>query len=127
MAAFFVSCSSGSIRPGVDSLSGDWVNEKGIVVRIHRLADSRFGAEIISAPGFFTNDLGAGNVVLRDIRPYSNGYAADFVMPGEERPVRVQIRFLNYNTLIFQSSDQRIQGHRMIWKRAPRDGAVPKT
>ncbi|MHB9030540.1 MAG: hypothetical protein ACYC9O_17380 [Candidatus Latescibacterota bacterium] len=127
MAAFFISCATGGIRPGIDSLSGDWVNEKGITVRIHRLADSRLGAEIISAPGFFTNDVGGGSVVLRDIRPYTNGYAADFVMPGNERPVRVQIRFLNYNTLIFQSADKRIQGNRMIWKRAPKDGAAPKT
>jgi hypothetical protein len=126
-AVFFISCSPAGVRPGMDSLSGDWVNDKGIVVRIHRLEDTRLGAEIISAPGFFAKDVGAGNVVLRNISPYSDGYAADFIMPGKERPVRVLIRFLDAGTLIFQSSDKRVQGNRMIWKRAPKENTAPKS
>ncbi len=127
ISVFLVSCASPGTRINSGLLSGDWVNEKGLTVRIHRLADNRLGAEIISAPGFFSNDTGAGSVVLRNIRPFSNGYAADFIMPGNERPIQVRIRFLNHDTLLFQGNDKRIKGSRMIWERSPATKAGAKT
>ncbi len=117
VCAVLFSCSVGGARREADSLSGDWITDKGIAVRVQRLSDNRLGAEIVSAAGFFTNDLGAGNVVLRNIRPFSNGYQADFIMPDNERPVQLRMRFLNRNTLLLESPDKRTQGNKMIWRR----------
>lgn len=119
-----ISCASGGAgRQGAESILGDWMTDKGILMRVHRLADGQVGAEIVSAPGFFTTDTGAGSVVLRNIRPYSSGYSGDFVMPGNLQPVRVTMRFINPGALLFETRDKRAGGNKMIWKRAP----VPKT
>ncbi len=113
-------------RGGVDTLFGDWVTDKGITVRVHRLSDGVAGAEIISAPGFFSNDTGAGSVVLRNIRPYSDGFAGDFVMPGGLPPVNVSIRFLNSGTIVFDTRDKRTGGNKMVWRRVPVGDSAPK-
>lgn len=103
-------------------LAGEWVAGNGVVVRVARLADNRIGAEIASARGFFSTDLGAGNVLLRNIRPYSGGFVADFIMPGNADPVAVRTRLLDRDTLLFDTGDKRAKGNAMVWKRiAPRD------
>ena len=106
-------------------LSGNWSAGNGVIVRIGRLPDNRLGAEIVSARGFYSNDLGAGTVVIRDIRPRGAGFTGKFVMPGTAAPVTVRMRLLNRDTLLFGSADRRVKGNRMVWKRILPEGASP--
>jgi uncharacterized protein (DUF2147 family) len=101
-----------------DPIMGEWTNDKGIAVTIHRLPSKELVAEVVSAPGFFSNDLGAGKMIIRNIQPYMAArYVGSFTMPGSEKSVKLQIRFKDMNTLVFSTTDKRAQGNLMVWKR----------
>lgn len=111
-------CSSQrTMRITSDPLLGYWKTDRDIIVSIHLQQGSELVAEIVSAPGFFSNDIGAGNLIMHNIRQSTVGYSGLFIMPGTEKPVKVEIRFANRNTIVFNTGDKRARGNKMVWHR----------
>ena len=106
-----------NIRANQDPILGEWTNDKNLIILVHRTQGKELVAEIISAPGFFGDNIGAGKMIIRNIQPYQTRYSGIFVMPGDEKSVKVQIRFSNRNTLVFSTDDKRAKGNLMIWHR----------
>jgi hypothetical protein len=115
-----------NIRANRDPILGEWINDKGVATVIHRLPGNELVAEVISAPGYFGNDMGAGKMIIRNIQSFQTRYSGIFVMPGEEKSVRVQIRFRDMNTLVFSTDDKRAKGNLMIWHRVKSNKIMPK-
>lgn len=125
----FTACAGVANMPSEkDPIMGEWTNDKGLVVTIHRLPSKELVAEILSAPGFFSNDLGAGKMIIRNIQSFMNSrYIGLFVMPGSEKSVKLLIRFKDMNTLVFSTDDKRAKGNLMVWKRLVKsDTILPK-
>ena len=101
-AAFLFSCASQQgARRATDPILGQWNTNQNILLTLHRLPGSELVAEMTSAPGFYTKDLGAGSIIVRDIRPLSMGkYSGLLVMPGKEPPIKVRLRFSDTNTIV---------------------------
>jgi hypothetical protein len=115
-----------NVRANRDPILGEWINDKGVATVIHRLPGNELVAEVISAPGFFGNDIGAGKMIIRNIQSFQTRYSGIFVMPGEEKSVRVQIRFRDMNTLVFSTDDKRAKGNLMVWRRVKSNKLMPK-
>lgn len=128
-AAIAILCSCAAqrdMRRDTDPLLGEWTTDRNIVLTVHRLAGNELVAEMTSAPGFYSTDLGAGSIIVRNIQPLAPGkYSGIFAMPGNEKPVKVQMRFMNRNTVVVDTGDRRAQGNKMLWRRAAKP-AVPK-
>ena len=125
----FTACAGVENMPSEkDPIMGEWTNDKGVVVTIHRLPSKELVAEIVSAPGFFDVDIGAGKMLIRNIQPImTSRYVGLFVMPGSEKSVKLLIRFKDINTLVFSTNDKRAQGNLMVWKRLVKsDTILPK-
>ena len=106
------------VRQETDPILGQWKTNQNILLTVHRLAGNELVAEMKSAPGFFTSDLGAGSIIVRNIQPLSPGkYSGIFAMPGAEQPLKVQLRFRNRNTITVNTPDRRAQGNQMVWRR----------
>jgi hypothetical protein len=110
--------------PTQDPIMGDWTNDKGITVTIHRLPGNELVAEIISSRGFFSNDIGAGKIIIRNIQPFLARYSGIFIMPENEKSIKVQIRFSGKNTLVFSTEDKRAKGNLMVWKRVIKNNKI---
>ena len=108
-----------------DPILGEWINDKSVIVTIHRLPSKELVAEILSAPGFFNNDLGAGKMIVRNIQPFmTSRYVGLFVMPGSEKSVKLLIRLKDMNTLVFSTDDKRAKGNLMVWKRLVKSDTI---
>jgi hypothetical protein len=116
-----------NIRMNQDPILGEWTNDKNMTILVHRTPGNELVAEIISAPGFFDANVGAGKMIIRNIQPFQTRYSGIFVMPGDEKSVKVQIRFSNRNTLVFSTEDKRAQGNLMIWYRIIKSNKLLKS
>ena len=113
-----------NIRANQDPILGEWTNDKNLIILVHRTQGKELVAEIISAPGFFGDNIGAGKMIIRNIQPFQTRYSGIFVMPGEEKSIKVQIRFKNMNTLVFSTDDKRAKGNLMVWRRLVRSNRL---
>ena len=115
---FLMACAGEeNIRANQDPILGEWTNDKNLTILVHRTPGKELVAEIISAPGFFEDNIGAGKMIIRNIQPFQTRYSGIFVMPGEEKSIKVQIRFRDMNTLVFSTDDKRAKGNLMVWRR----------
>jgi hypothetical protein len=124
---FLVSCAAQrDVRQDMDPILGEWKTSQNIVLTVHRLEGSELVAEMTSAPGFFSTDLGAGSMIVRNIQPLAPGkYSGLFAMPGDEKPIKVTLRFVNRNAVVVDTGDRRAQGNKMLWQRMLKP-AAPK-
>ena len=100
------------------SIMGNWRTERGIIMSIHLSPNSSVVASITSAPGFISEDVSPGKVVITNIRPLvDGGYRGVFEMPGTLKPVDVKMKLINRNTLGIVTWDRRVENKIMKWHR----------
>jgi hypothetical protein len=113
-------------RREFDPIIGQWKTNQNILLTVHRLTGNELVAEITSAPGFFSADLGAGSMLVRNIQPLSPVmYSGLLTMPGNEKPIAVRLRLMNTRTVVVDTADRRAQGNKMLWKKVA-NPTVPK-
>lgn len=112
------------MRQESDPLLGQWKTDRNIIITVHLLAGNGLVAEISSAPGFYSTDLGAGTIIVRNIQLLAKGkYSGLFSMPGNEQPIKVQLSFMNRNTVVVDTGDRRAKGNKMLWRRLANSSA----
>jgi hypothetical protein len=116
---FFFSCASHKVlEQKPEPILGQWKTHQNIILSVHQLAVDELVAEISSAPGFFSMDIGAGAMIVRDIKRQSPGiYTGLFSMPGNEKPIKVHLSLINRNTIVVDTGDSRAKGNKMLWER----------
>ncbi len=118
-SAFLFSCAARqNTVSDREPLLGQWETNQGILLTVHRPEGNELIAEMTSAPGFYSTDLGAGSIIVRKIQPMSTGmYSGLFPMPGNEQPIKVQLRFVKRNAVVVETGDRRAKGNMMLWRK----------
>ncbi|MCE5249550.1 hypothetical protein LLG96_04940 [bacterium] len=113
-----VSCSEKRIAGRYESIIGTWRTERGIVMSIRMSPAQGAEASIKLAAGYGGSDVEVGKVLISNIRPmYQGGFSGIFEIPGNKKPVEVEISLVSPDTLLIISRDRRVKGNRMIWRR----------
>ena len=111
-------CAQKPLYNPYDPVLGTWKTEKGIVMAVEMTPDGSARAVVKLSPGYGGKDVDIGKVIISQIKPApSGGYSGLFGMPGGLKPVSVEISVLRRDTMLILSSDRRVKGNRMIWKR----------
>ncbi|MBN1292512.1 MAG: hypothetical protein JXB48_11790 [Candidatus Latescibacteria bacterium] len=117
---FIFACSESRLAVRYSSLIGTWRTERGIIMNIQVNDDPELGAEasIIRAPGFIGGEFSVGKIVISKIKPIPDGgWSGLFIMPGYEKPVKVDISVFTSGKMLIISRDKRVKKNRMIWNR----------
>ena len=102
-------------------IMGYWKTNRNVIVSIHNSPDLGVGAYVMEAPGHLGPEAKPDAPVIVDIQPRSQTmYEGKFVMPGKEKPIRVQIVLSGRNTLNILSWDKRVEKRIMQWHRVNR-------
>jgi hypothetical protein len=112
------SCSERRIVGRYDSILGTWRTERGIIMSIRMSSGQGAEAAIKIASGFGGKEVETGKVIISSIKPmFEGGFSGLFEMPGNLKPVPVEISLINPDTMLIISRDKRIKGNRMVWRR----------
>ena len=119
---FTATCAENRLAGRYDPLLGTWRTEKGILMAV-QMSDSQ-GAEasITMAPGFLGDDVKSGKVIIHSIKPVADGgWSGLFEMPGNLKPVKVDISIFSGDTMLIISRDKRVKKRRMVWHRMDKE------
>ena len=115
------SCATVSPFERMRPIMGNWLTDQGITVAIRQSPDETFGAYIVSAPGFRGNIMEVGSAVITDIIPRPDDtFTGRFILPGDEKPVSVQMALSSRGELIIVARDRRFGAGAMTWRRVIR-------
>ncbi len=99
-------------------IKGYWKTNRDIIVSIHNSPEYGIGAFVMKAPGHLGPEAQVDAPVILDIQPRSDySFEGSFLMPGGEKPVKVQMILTGRNTLKIISRDKRVQNRMMQWQR----------
>lgn len=123
----FAGCASKPLYDPYELVLGTWKTEKGIFMTVEMTPEGAARAAVKLSPGYGGEDVSIGKVIISRIKPErSGGYSGMFAMPGDLKPVKVEISVLHRDTMLLLSGDRRVKGYRMVWRRvreAPGDKA----
>ena len=115
---FIATCAENRLAGRYYPLLGTWRTEKGIIMTV-QMSDSQ-GAEaaVKMAPGFLGDDVKSGKVIMHSIIPVvDGGWSGLFEMPGNLKPVKVDISIFYGDTMLIIARDKRVKKRRMVWRR----------
>jgi hypothetical protein len=122
IAMLFVSCANRMSIERAQMLAGTWRTEQGVIVTISQTPGHGLAASIKTAPGFAVGPMAPGTYVLTEIEAQPDRtFRGDFLVPGDEKPIRLTIVFSGRDRLLMGSADKRVRGKVMIWTRVPRE------
>jgi hypothetical protein len=99
-------------------LFGTWRTDQGIFVTISQTPDHGLAAIIKAAPGFAVGPMAPGSYVMTDIEAQPDrSFIGDFIVPGDDKPIRLTIIFSEKDRLLLGSGDKRVRGKVMVWTR----------
>jgi len=105
----------------MQQLQGTWRTDQGVIVVIGQTPEHGLAASIKTAPGFVGGNMAPGVFVLTNIRTQPDrSFVGDFIVPGDEKPIRLTIVFSGRDRLILGSGDKRVRGKVMVWTRDDR-------
>jgi len=97
---------------------GYWRTERNVIMSVHMSPDNGVAAVIKTTPGILSEETKPGTAVITQIKPLvEGGFTGSFIMPGEQRPVRVRMVLSSPETLVIMSWDRRVKGNIMKWQR----------
>ena len=101
-----------------ESLLGTWKTERGIIMTVQMTEDKGAEASIKLAPGFIGDDFKIGKVIISSIKPAPDGgWTGLFIMPGNLKPVKVDISVFSGKKMLIISRDKRVKKNSMLWRR----------
>jgi len=90
-----------------DPLLGTWKTERGIIMTVQMKEEKGAEASIKLAPGFIGDDFKIGKVIISAIKPAPDGgWTGLFIMPGNLRPVKVDISVFSWKKMLIISRDK---------------------
>ena len=114
----FAGCARKPLYDPYELVLGTWKTEKGIIMSVEMTPEGAARAAVKLSPGYGGEDVSIGKVIISRIKPeQSGGYSGVFAMPGTLKPVKVEISVLHRDTMLILSSDRRVKGYRMVWRR----------
>ena len=114
----FFSCTGRSAVERYRPIMGYWRTERNVVMSIHMSPENGVAAVIKMTPGIMSEETKPGTAVITQIKPLvEGGFTGSFIMPGEQRPVRVRMVLSSPETLVIMSWDRRVKGNIMKWQR----------
>jgi len=114
----FVSCAGRGAVERYRPVMGYWRTERNIIMSIHMSPENGVAAVIKMTPGILSEESKPGTAVITQIKPLvEGGFTGSFIMPGEQRPVRVRMVLSSPETLVIMSWDRRVKGNIMKWQR----------
>ena len=117
---FIFSCSETRLAGRYEPLIGTWRTEQGIIIDIQVNEETTLGAEasIKNAPGFLGGEISKEKIVMNGIKPIPDGgWSGFFIMPNNEKPVKVDISVFKSRKMLIISRDKRVKKKRMVWER----------
>lgn len=113
-----VSCSAPHRADRNEPLLGTWKTERGIIMTVQMTEGIGAEASIKLAPGFIGDDFKIGKVIISSIKPAPDGgWTGLFIMPGNLKPVKVDISVFSGKKMLIISRDKRIKKNSMQWRR----------
>jgi len=75
-------------------------------------------AVIKMTPGIMSKETKPGTAVITQIKPLvDGGFSGNFIIPGEQKSVRIKMALTSPETLVIMSWDRRVKGNIMKWQR----------
>ena len=85
---------------------------------VHMSPENGVAAVVKTTPGIMSEESKPGTAVIAQIKPLvDGGFTGNFIMPGENKPVRVRLVLSSPETLVIMSWDKRVKGSIMKWQR----------
>ncbi len=113
-----VSCAGNITVERYTPIIGYWRTERNIIVSVHMSPENGAAAVIKTTPGIISEESKPGTAVITNIKPLTDGgFTGTFVMPGENKPVRVRMILSSPETLVIMSWDRRVKGSIMKGQR----------
>ncbi len=101
-----------------DPLLGTWKTERGIIMTVQMTEEKGAEASIKLAPGYIGDDFKIGKVIISSIKPSPDGgWTGLFSMPGNLKPVKVDISVFSWKKMLIISRDKRVKKNSMLWRR----------
>ena len=116
-----LSCANRTMIEYYQPLWGEWRTDRNIILSINQTPTRDVAAVIKTSPGYLGDETKPGRVIISDIKPLvDGGYSGMFLMPGNQKPVKVKLALENRDTLIIVSWDRRVKGNIQQWTRVKR-------
>jgi len=118
ITVIFQGCVQNMEMQAIRPIMGNWTTDNGLEMSIRPTPDTGVSAVIVSSGAFVGEDTKIGKVILMKINfLVDGGYTGYFIMPGEQKPLKVKMVLLDRDTLLISLWDIRKMGNSMKWKR----------